>query len=297
MKLKERLQPGLLASETFFPILEEESRLIDMVKLTLEDGFYKRVEISAMKTAAGQRGLCRLAEQIPVTQWITNDLNALNLNPSTVDPQLRSKTIQKMKELVDVAAQSGADRVAIISCKDPGSALRAEAAKGLTEVMCTVADYAKASNITLMLEPLDRGAHKDNFIGPTDEAVAILKKVHESCTNVLISWDAAHVALNGEDVVESLDMAFDYVGHIHFANAILDRGNAAFGDWHMPMGTPGFLTEEVGVKLASCAFHRLGQSKTLNITIESRSANAESMLENDRNNRAFLGRILEREVL
>lgn len=295
MKIRDSLYPGLLASETFFPVLDNEGLLTDMVKRVVEDGFYGRVEISAMKTPLGQRELRALAAQIPVTQWITNDLNALNLNPSAVDSELRRRTVEKMKELVDVAAESGADRVAIISCQDPGPALRAEAAKGLTETMCTVAQYAAARNITLMLEPLDRGAHKNNFIGPTDEAVAILKQVHETCSNVLISWDSAHVALNGEDVVASLEQSFDYVGQIHLANAVLDRSSKAFGDWHMAMGEPGFLTEEVAAQLAKSACLRLGD-KRMAITIESRSANADVMLENDRKNRAFLSSVLEREV-
>lgn len=296
MKIREYLYPGLLASETFFPVLADEGLLTDLVKRVTEDGFYGRVEISAMKTPLGKRELRALAARIPVTQWITNDLNALQLNPSAVDAGLRKKTVEKIKELVDVAAESGADRVAIISCQDPGPALRAEAAKALTESLCAAALYARERGITVMLEPLDRGAHKNNFIGPTDEAVAILKQVHETCENVLISWDAAHVALNGENVVASLDQAFDYVGQIHLANAVLDRSSSAFGDWHMAMGAPGFLTETVAAELARCACRRL-EGKRMAITIESRSENADVMLDNDRKNREFLTRILELEVL
>ena len=296
MKISDCLYPGLLASETFFPVLADEGRLTELVKRVTEDGFYGRVEISAMKTPLGQRELRALAARIPVTQWITNDLNALQLNPSAVDNQLRKKTVAKMTELVDVAAESGADRVAVISCQDPGAALRTEAAKALTDSLCETALYARERGITVMLEPLDRGAHKNNFIGPTDEAVAILKQVHETCDNVLISWDAAHVALNGEDVVVSLDQAFDYVGQIHLANAVLDRSSSAFGDWHMAMGAPGFLTETVAAELARCACRHLN-GKRMAITIESRSENADVMLENDRKNRDFLARVLEQEAL
>lgn len=295
MKIGAYLYPGLLASEIFFPILDNEALLLDKVKEATEGGFYRRIEISAMKTAQARGALRQLAEHIPVTQWITNDLNALGLNPSAVDAELRGRTVRKMAELIDTAAQSGADRVSIISCQDPGPALRAEAAKALTETLCVSAEYAKQYGITLMLEPLDRGAHKNNFIGPTDEAVEIIKKVHETCDNVLISWDAAHVALNKEDVVASLTQAFDYVGHIHLANAVLDSGSEAFGDWHMPMGAPGFLTEQVAVELARRAC-RLLKGSRMAITVECRSPSAAAMADNERTNRLFLRNVLEQEA-
>lgn len=295
MKIAERLYPGLLASETFFPILQEESELLDRVKEATADGFYGRIEISSMKSVNGQRTLLDISEKIPVTQWITNDLNALGLNPSAVDSGLRKKTVRKMKELVDVAAKSGADRVAIISCQDPGAELRREAAKSLTETMCTVAEYALQYGIVLMLEPLDRGAHKNNFIGPTSEAVEIMKKVHETCNNVLISWDAAHVALNRESVTESLEQSFAYVGQIHLANAVLDRSSDAYGDWHMPMGVPGFLTAQVATDLARCACKHLGDRK-MAITVECRSPNMDAMTRYERTNRMFLQNILAQEV-
>ncbi|MBR1779931.1 MAG: sugar phosphate isomerase/epimerase [Oscillospiraceae bacterium] len=300
MKVAEKLTPALLVSESFFPLLVDEPRLIRTLEQVLESGFYTRLEISAMKTPEGQQGLRRLAERfdLKVTQWITNDLNENSLNPSAVDAALRRRTIAKMKELVEIAAASGADRIAFISCKDPGPALRGEAAKGLTEVMCTVADAAQtAGGLTLLLEPLDRGAHKDNFIGPTDEAVEILKTVHQTNPNVLLSWDSAHVALNREDVVESLTLALPYIGQIHLANAVLDRDDPLFGDWHMAMGEPGFLTQDVAYAIANRAAGWLPEGKRLGITIESRSHTEDVMLENEAKNRAFLSAVLNREVI
>ena len=296
MKGKEKLRPGFLASESFFPLLSDEKRLFAALGQVFEDGFYSRLEISAQKTPEGRRELRRLAEQVPVTQWITNDLNSLGLNPSTVDPGLRKKTTEKMRELVDIAAESGADRIAFISCQDPGEALRAEATKGLAEVICTVAQDARRSGITLLLEPLDRGAHKNNLIGPTNEAVALLEQVHRSAKNVLLSWDSAHVALNGENVTRSLSDAFPYVGQIHLANAILDRQSPDFGDWHMARGTPGFLTAEAAASIAACAIHRLPGEEIMGITVECRSASEDVMWKNIENNRAFISAVLEQEV-
>lgn len=298
MKLKERLTPALLVSESFFPLLGDEVRLLDAVERAVDSGFYTRLEISAMKTRQGRQRLREIARRygLQITQWITNDLNELQLNPSAVESPLRDKTIAKMRELAEVAADSGADRMAFISGRDPGAAMRQEAARGLTQVMCAVAEKAMDCGLTLLLEPLDRGAHKDNFIGPTPEAVAILREVHQSQPNVLLSWDSAHVALNREDLQMSLALAMPYVGQLHLANAVLEREDPQFGDWHMPMGRPGFLTEETAYAIGSCAVLHLNEGEHLGITVESRCTSEHEIWEREDQNRRFLERVLEREV-
>ena len=83
MKLKERLTPALLVSESFFPLLGDEVRLLDAVERAVDSGFYTRLEISTMKTRQGRQRLREIARRygLQITQWITNDLNELQLNP------------------------------------------------------------------------------------------------------------------------------------------------------------------------------------------------------------------------
>ena len=84
--------------------------------------------------------------------------------------------------------------VPVLGLKDPDTAPQVAAALrrgGLPLIEVTMrAEKAMDCGLTLLLEPLDRGAHKDNFIGPTPEAVAILREVHQSQPNVLLSWDS-----------------------------------------------------------------------------------------------------------
>lgn len=298
MRLKEKLTPALLASESFYPLLGDERLLLDAVEREVADGFYTRLEISAMKTAQGRRRLREIQAGcgLQLTQWITNDLGELALNPSATDPELRRRTVEQMLKLAEAATESGADRMAFISGKDPGPASRQEAARGLEEVIRTVAERAMGLGLTLLLEPLDRGAHKDNLIGPTPEAVALVKRVRRSCPNVLLSWDSAHVALNREDLLVSLTQAMPCIGQLHLANAVLERGNPRYGDWHMPMGRPGFLTEDMAYAVCRYAASQLSEGETLGVTVEARSASENVIADSLARNRAFLTDVLEREV-
>ena len=113
---------------------------------------------------------------------------------------------------------------------------------------------------------------------------------------VLLSWDSAHVALNREDLQMSLALAMPYMGQLHLANAVLEREDPQFGDWHMPMGQPGFLTEETAYAIGSCAVLHLNEGEHLGITVESRCTSEHEIWEREDQNRSFLERVLEREV-
>ena len=78
----------------------------------------------------------------------------------------------------------------------------------------------------------------------TDEFVELIQAIRKEQANIGILWDSSHVALNKEDFIESLEKCHEYVYGIHLANAVLEPEHELFGDHHMPMGAPGFLTEE-----------------------------------------------------
>lgn len=298
MKLIDIFQPALLVSETFHPIISDEYRILDTVRRVLESGFYKRIEIGTLKSVEARRRLSDLRQMgIKITQWLTGDLISEGLNPSTTDCAVRKKTIERMKVLVDVAAESGADRVAFISCQDPGETLRDEARKGLAEVMCaTLERMAEYPGMKLLLEPLDRGAHKNNLIGPTDEAVALIREIRRNYANCGISWDSAHVALNREDLCQSLTQSAPYVCHIHLSNAVLDPDSPRYGDWHMPMGKPGFMDAEVASDLLQRTAALFDSDQEVGVSVESRSEPGEDLMENEQKNRVFMSRILMGEV-
>jgi len=287
------LLPALLAGEIFFPLLGEEEKLLSAIETALDTGFYRRLEVALL---SGQDLRARTRSLgVPLSVWCTANIAGEGLHPATTDPALRGKTIAGMCRFADIAAEMGGDSLNIVSGPDPGEESRAEAHKGMVEVMCRVALHMKQyPGMRLLIEPLDRDVHKKNFIGPTLSALNLLREVQAATGNGFISWDSAHTALNREDLGESLAQSAEYIGHLHLANAVLDPGNPGYGDWHMPMGAPGFLTVEEAARLLQAAAE-LTRSRTapLCVSVECRCPEGLAPLVNEAENRSFLLQAME----
>ena len=298
MKLKEVFCPSLLVSESFYPLLTKEEELYDTVRKILLENYYSRIETGSLKNPEIRKKFIDLVKELHIgfTQWITNDINEKKLNPSTTDDKIRKKTILEINNLIDIAAESGADRVAMISGPDPGEQYRKEAMKGIEEVLFAVSEkMAEYPGMILLLEPLDRGAHKNNLIGPSTEATDLMKKVNGHYKNCYLSWDSAHVALNKEDLRESLEICAPYIGHLHLANAILDPKKEGYGDWHMAMGEPGFLDVAKGQEILKNAAQIIAKPQGIGVAVESRCQVGQDPLKNEKVCRGFLAEILEGE--
>lgn len=296
MKIGDRIYPSLLVSESFYPYLEDEGKLLDAVGRMLDMGYYKRIETGSLKSRHMRDRLGKLLkqQQVSMTQWITNDINRRQLNPATLDPAVRKMTIKAMKELVDAAAESGADAMAFVSGPDPGEAGREEGKKGLVEVICQVADKMREyPGMRLLLEPLDRGAHKNQLLGPSEDCLEVLDAAAGAGCDCWLSWDSAHMALNREDLETSIQVCGPYIGHIHLANAILDTRDPGYGDWHMPMGKPGFLDIEAGSRILEKAVQVLPGERPMGATIECRCREDEDPFENEKACRNFLQAVLD----
>ena len=156
---------------------------------------------------------------------------------------------------MELAAQSGADGLAFLSGPAPQSPGRTpEAIARFTDSMLEIAaGMAPYPHMSLLLEPLDRKAHKRNTVGTTREAAGIIRRVREVCPRAGLVWDSAHAALNGEPLEAALAEASDAVRHIHLCNAVLRPGAPGYGDFHIPPGPPGYLDERRAAALLAAA--------------------------------------------
>lgn len=299
MKLKERLYPSLLVSESLFAIVPQERQLLDAIKRILDTGFYKKIEIGSIKDKTLRKEFWRLLQDtgLECVQWLTVDINEMGLNPSSMDRELRKRTMVEMGNLIDIAVESGAHHVATLSGPDSGEAVREDARKCLEEVMYVTSEkVAQYPGMKLLLEPLDRGVHKNNLIGPTDEAVALMEKINKEHDNCRIAWDSAHVALNREDLCGSVKMAASCMEQMHIANAVIDPALEGYGDWHIPMGEPGFMNREVAAEILRTAAKELDPNRMFSVAMESRCLQAEAVFEKEQETRSFLSTILELDV-
>ncbi|WP_080875999.1 sugar phosphate isomerase/epimerase family protein [Oceanobacillus timonensis] len=238
--------PSLLIPEVFHPFKREKGFTADVIENMVMDNFYKSIELGDGFDKTERKRILELTEKnnLIVTQWLTFLIEENKLDISSLDSNLRLKTVNKIKDSLYTSAEIGTKNIAIVTGEDPGVEHWADGIEGLYESLCEIAETAKEYEINLLIEPLDRFAHKKRIIGTTDETITLLNRVREKHDNVGIAFDTAHAALNGEDILESLEKGRSLIHQIHFSNAILDSNSNLYGDFHMEIGTPGFLTIE-----------------------------------------------------
>lgn len=294
--MAEKIHPSVLVSELFYPVLKTDSDLEAALGRIAEIGYYEAVEIGPVEEARTLRFVREQAERNhwQLTQWITKDLLDRGLNPSSLDREEHRAVIARVRELVGGAKECGAKNFAMISGADPGPALRSEAKKNFFEVVAAACrELQEEPGMNLLIEPLDRFAHKKNLIGPTEEAIAFVSEVRREFPNVYFSWDSAHVALNGEDLLQSLERSAPLTAQVHLANAVTDPSADGYGDWHMPVGAPGFLDDACAAALLKKAGRVLPENGVRHFaSVEMRSAEGSDPWRNERECRAFLQRAL-----
>lgn len=300
MKIKEIFKPSLLISEVFYPLVDQDDQLVSIIGRAVDLEYYRGIEIGAIYTAAGRKAAAAKLQAggVALTSWATRDLAERNLMPASLDPDIRRQTVSRLKELLDMAAECGAGNFCLISGPDPGAGQRDEAKDVLFDTLCRLSDYMKQyQDINLMLEPLDRFAHKKGLIGPTGEAVDFMRRLRTVNERCYFSWDSAHVALNEEELSESIRASAAYIGQIHLANAVLDPQSGLYGDWHMDVGAPGFLTADTGAGILSCACRcELPGEADHYVSIEARGLDGEDLWGKEKRLRAFLEQILEKQI-
>ncbi len=293
--------PSLLVPEVFHPIKREKNFTADLLESIIETNFYKSVELGDGFDEKERKRILAVTEKngIEVTQWLTFLIEENNLDVSSLDTSLRKKAVSNLKESLPLAAEIGAKNIAIVTGDDPGKESWAEGIESLYESICEIAEAAKEFNMNLLIEPLDRFAHKKRILGTTDETVELLIKVQKSHRNVGIAFDTAHAALNGEDIFEALEKGKELIHQIHFSNAVLDTKSELYGDFHMEIGEPGFLTVDKISAILQKA-HELGiqAEKGLRVAAEVRGKiDKENSMQNEKKLRSILAEALQGQAV
>ncbi|MGJ9459625.1 sugar phosphate isomerase/epimerase family protein [Oceanobacillus sp. CF4.6] len=289
--------PSLLVPEVFHPIKRERNFNANLLESIVEANFYKSVELGDGFDEKERKRILAVTEKngIDVTQWLTFLIEENNLDVSSLDTALRKKTVKTVKESLPLAAEIGAKNIALVTGDDPGPERWAEGIEGLYESLCEIAEAAKEYNMNLLIEPLDRFAHKKRIIGKTYETVDLLTRVQKDYGNVGIAFDTAHAALNGEDIFEALEKGKDLIHQIHFSNAVLDTTSKLYGDFHMEIGEPGFLTgEKISAILQKADELGIQAENGLRVTAEVRGkVDKENCIKNELNLRIILAEALQ----
>jgi len=289
--------PSILLSETHFNLRGIPGEMADAVARVADEGFYRSIEISIIEDFAERKriGARIRASGISVTMWMSAVLTNENLNLSSQDDAMRSRSVNRIKEHIEQAAECGTGNLVVLSGPDPGPPGRVGATECLYESLCELCEVVLTSgfDMRLVLEPLDRGAHKNGLIGPTLEAVSLARRVRESFPDFGLSWDTAHVLLCGEDLRQSLSTAAACISQIHLANPVLDANDPRFGDNHIPIGPPGALNNEtIEVLFRDVLALGLFPGKKIPVAVEIRTLKGGDPWQTERMGREVLERVL-----
>lgn len=287
--------PSAHLAELFFPLASDENAMLQVIEKIAISDYYQGFETGIFHQPATAKKIRTLAQQhaLHVTQWLTFELLKEQLNLSSLDSELREKSIRRACELVHLSAECGTTKLSLVSGSDPGDALRDEAMKGFSEAIVRIGEeVSQYEGMLMQIEPLDRFAHKCQLIGPTRETVEWMTALRPDCPKLYLAWDSAHVALNQEDLAESLRLAAPLISQLHLANAILDPQTAGFGDYHMKFGEPGFLTQTTAAHIINTARHLPlpGELGAISVAIEMRTTDQDDLWDNERQCREFLQR-------
>lgn len=236
--------PSLLMPEIYFPFKNESGFTAGLIETFAEQGFYGSFEIGEIFDQAERKRILQAKERhrFILTQWLTFVLEANELDIASTDRRIRQESVRQVKENLSLAAECGVSNIALVTGPDPGPQHRAAAIEGLSDSLSSICQEASAYRMNVLIEPLDRFAHKKRLIGPTQEAVDLIAAVQRSHPNIGLAFDTAHAALNGENLFEAMSLSRDHIRQIHFSNAVLDPAHSLYGDRHMPIGEPGFLS-------------------------------------------------------
>lgn len=148
------------------------------------------------------------------------------LQLADADAGQRTKAIDFVKSIIDVAGQFGAFAIIGSMQGRHGDGLSAEAAKGyLAEALEVCGDHAIQYNVPLIYEPLNR--YETNQVNTVQQGVQLLESL--STKNVKLLCDLFHMQIEESDVASALVHGGQHIGHVHF----VDSNRRPVGQGHM----------------------------------------------------------------
>lgn len=102
-----------------------------MVRKIADQGFYRGVEIGILFDEQNRRTVRDICEknQLQITQWGIYVMGNEGLNLTSLDPVLRKKSVERVKDFIKMGAECATKNISILSGADPGESRREEGYK------------------------------------------------------------------------------------------------------------------------------------------------------------------------
>lgn len=151
------------------------------------------------------------------------------LHVTTPDAQLRARSWQHIRNLIDLCADLGPDGVMVFGSPfqraTTGGLSREEATKNYQDGLASVAQHAGDRGVTILVEALP--VQQCDVVQSLDEAVSIVRAIGHPAIQTMFD---SHNAINEVEPHEVLvDRYFDLIKHVHVNE--LDGRHCGTGDY------------------------------------------------------------------
>ncbi len=235
------MRVGLVHFMAFPECMGGEGPILETLTPLLRDPFFEAIEITHIKDADQAEAVGNAFAQAGVEPVFGAQPillgGGLDLNHEAQEQ--RGQAIAKLKRAFNRAAEIGCKRAAVLS--GPVSDKRTVAKRLLTESLTELAAYAQAKGMSLVLETFDQVPYGKNcLIGPTTDAVEVARNVRQQQPSFGLLLDLSHLPLLHETPRHALELAQEYLTHVHIGNCAMDDpSHPAYGDNHPRIGAPG----------------------------------------------------------
>jgi sugar phosphate isomerase/epimerase len=218
-----------------------ESPIADSVAKIAEDPFFGAVEITWVKDPAERASVKAVLEASHTRVGYGAQPAVLmgKLNPNSLDEGERQRAVNELKPRIDEAAEIGAQRMALLSGRDPGDKDRAAAVKSLVKSLKELCAYGRDKGVALTIETFDWDVDKKALIGPSPLAAEFAAEVRRDYPDFGLMYDLSHQPLLHEESEEALTILKEHLVHIHVGNCVKVEGVPGYGDLHPRFGWPG----------------------------------------------------------
>jgi sugar phosphate isomerase/epimerase len=223
-----------------------EGPIYETVSKIAADESFGAIEVSWIKDPNIRSQVASLLETafIDVVYCSGPPILIQKLDMNSADENTRSKSVEKVKRLVDEAYSLGARIIAVLSGPNVEPKNREKAKTRMVNSLKEVCEYAqeegKSYTLMVSLEYFDQEQDKKLLLGPTEEAVDVVRKVKDEYENIGLTVDLSHLPLLNETSKDALTTAKPYLEHVHIGNCVLkDERHPLYGDQHPRFGIAG----------------------------------------------------------
>lgn len=213
--------------------------VLESTKRIASDDYFDAIEITKCKDNEEREAVKKILEQshLKVCFGAQPCLLGPKLNPNDINEEGRKAAEAVLMDAIDEAEYLGAEGIAFLAGKWEEET-KAQAYEQLLKTTRNICDYAAKKGMMVELEVFDFDMDKAALIGPAPYAAKFAADMRTTNNNFGLLIDLSHFPTTYETSRFVIQTLRPYITHLHFGNAVVKKGCAAYGDKHPRFGFP-----------------------------------------------------------